>query len=339
MGMRERVNPTLIGAFVIGAVALALILVILLGGGTLFQQSRHFVVVFDQSLHGLSVGAPVAFRGVPIGQVTSINPVIDADGGKLRAVNMIVDIEINRGQIRSAKTSLVDMESYNDDELADFFDQQGVRAQLALQSLLTGQLFVNLDFFPDSPVKKVEVTTNHPQIATIETGLQRLGRTIDTLPIDQIIEKFTNVLDGLDRVINAEEIPRILAAAQGTAESSERIATGIEQQLDPIMTDLRGAAAAANQALGQARDTLDLEDGPAGELLRNLTRAAETAEGTLAEARTALAQVDHLLGDHSPERQRIQAMLGELTSAARSFRVLADYLERHPEALIQGKRR
>lgn len=337
--MRERVNPTLIGAFVIGALALVAVLVILLGGGKIFQQSRQFVVVFDQSLHGLSVGAPVAFRGVPIGQVTAIQPVIDADVDKLRAVNMLVDIEINRGQIRSAKKSFVDMDTFNDAELAEFFDQQGVRAQLALQSLLTGQLFVNLDFFPDSPITKVDIVTDHPQIATIETGLQRLGRTIDTLPIDQIIAKFTNVLDGLDRVINAEEIPKILTAAQGTVEASERIATGIEQQLDPIMADLRGAAAAANAAMGEARTALDLEDGPAAELLRNLTRAAESAERTLAEARTTLAQAGHLLGDRSPERQRIQTVLNELTSAARSFRVLADYLERHPEALIQGKRR
>lgn len=339
MGVREKVNPTLIGAFVVGAVAVTVILVVLLGSGSLFQKSRHFVVIFDQSLHGLSTGAPVSFRGVPIGQVTSINPVIDAEGGKLRGVNMIVDIEINRGQIRSANPSFLDTEDFSDAELADFFDKQGVRAQLALQSLLTGQLFVNLDFFPDSPVKKVDMPTTHPQIATIETGLQRLGRTIDTLPVDQIIEKFTNVLDGVDKIINGAEIPKILAATQGTAESAERIADGIEQQLDPIMADLRGAAASANDAMGEARAALDLEDGPARELLDKLTSAAATAEKTLEEARVAVAQIDYLLGDGSPERQHIQSMLNELTSAARSFRILADYLERHPEALIQGKRR
>jgi paraquat-inducible protein B len=337
--MSAKVNPPLIGAFVVGAIVLAFILVVLLGGGQLLQQPRRFVVVFDSSLHGLSVGAPVAFRGVPIGQVTSIDPIIDTNESELRGVNIVVDIEIGRGKIRSAPGASVDTEHFSDAELADYFDKQGVRAQLGLQSLLTGQLFVNLDFFPGSPVNKADMTTKHPQIATIETGLQRLGRTIDTLPLEEIVAKVTNVLDGLDRIVNADEIPRTLAATERTVQSSMRLVEEIEGQIGPLLASLREATETASATIERAGIALDLQEGPAGELLANLTRAADTAEETLARAGAGAAWIEHLLSDRSPERQHLQRALSELSAAARSIRVFTDYLERHPEALIQGKQR
>ncbi len=337
--MRSKANPTLIGAFVVGAVALAVILVILIGSGRLFRDTRHFVVVFDSSLQGLSVGAPVAFRGVPVGQVTSITPVIDAEDGRLKGVNMIVAIEINRGQIRSAAGAPHDTEAFSDAQLADFFEKEGLRAQLALQSLLTGQLFVNLDFFPDSPASKANVPTPHPQLAATETGFQRLGRTIDTLPLDQIVEKLTRVLDGLDKLVNSEKIPGLLDAAERTAQSTERIASGVERQLEPLLTSLGETATATTQAMEQARTALDLQQGPASELLANLNRTAETVEQTLARIQSGVAELESLLDGRSPERQQLRSLLSEATDTARSIRLLADYLERHPEALLQGKRR
>jgi len=337
--MSAKANPTLIGAFVVGAAALAVILIVLLGAGRLFQDARHFVVVFDSSLHGLSVGAPVAFRGVPIGQVTAINPVFDAHDERLDTVNMIVTIELNRGQIRAAEGSELDTADFSDVELAEYFDEQGIRAQLALQSLLTGQLFVNLDLFPSSPLDKAELSTPYPQIATIETGLQRLGRTIDTLPLDQIVEKLTNTLDGFERIVNADEIPAILAAAGRTAASLERIVGRLERQLGPLVADLEKATEAAAAAMTQARTTLDLSQGPGAELVGNLARAAAAAERTLQEARSGVAEIEQLVAADSPERVRLRRALGEMTAAARAVRLLADYLERHPDALLQGKRR
>lgn len=339
--MRAKANPTLIGAFVVGAVALAVILVVLLGSGRLFRDTRQFVVVFDSSLHGLSVGAPVSFRGVPVGQVTSITPVIDAEDGELEGVDMIVAIELNRGQIRSAAgdDTALDTEDFSDAELAKFFDEQGVRAQLALQSFLTGQLFVNLDFFPNSPLSKTDVKTTHPQIATIETGFQRLGRTIDTLPLDQMVEKLTSTLDGLDKIVNAAEIPSILAATERTAQSAERIAAGIEHEIEPLLQGLRETAAATTGAMQQAQATLEQTRDPANDVLASMIDTAEAAEQTFSQAQRTIRQLEELIGTGSPERQRLQSLLSEATGAARSVRLLADYLERHPESLLQGKRR
>lgn len=336
---KSKANPAVIGAFVIGAVVLAISLTLVLSGGRLFQPARQFVVVFDSSLHGLSVGAPVAFRGVSIGQVTSINPVLEARNGRLEAVNMVVAIQISHGQFHAADGRLLGTDDFNDEELARVFDERGIRAHLALQSLLTGQLYVNLDFFPGSPATKVDLPTPYPQIATTETGIQRLGRTIDTLPLEEIIAKVTTALDGIAGLATAEEIPSILAAAERTAAAAEQIAVRLDAQIDPLLDSLREAAQATAGAMEQARVTLDLEQGPAGDLVARLTRAAETADKTLEQARGGVAQLEHLLGDRSPERQRLQQALAETSAAARSLRLLADYLERHPEALLHGKRR
>ena len=363
--MARRANPTLIGAFVLAAIALAVALVVLLGSWTFLAQPRHLVAVFKTSLHGLSVGAPVELRGVPIGKVTDISPVGILTKGQPTSVHMLVTLEIDRGlfHFRTTEGTPAKYPEMSDEKLAKVFDQEGMRAQIALQSLLTGQLYVNLDFFPGSPLNIADIDTPYPQIGTLQTGLEKLGKTIETLPLDQLAAKAVAVLDGLNRTINSPAIPKILSSLEETSAHTKAITAKLDAKLDSLVGQLRAAleatTAAMSQAkatlalntgvpgevastliatLDQARATIALKQGPAAELVARLDRLADTAEHAMTEAKGALNEAKAMLNDRSATRQSLDQMLTELAQAARSVRSLANDIDRHPEALLQGRR-
>jgi len=337
--MSKQANPTLIGGFVVVAAILAVIVVLVLSGGRLWAKTRHFVVVFEGSLHGLSVGAPVTFRGVPMGQVVDITPVMIMRDGEPAGLDVLVTIEMQRRQLQTSVGETIDTARYSDAEVAEFYDRSGVRAQLALQSVLTGQLYVDLDFYPGSPLNKVDVKAPYPQLATIETGLKKLGKSIESLPIDQLAHQALSVLEGIERRVNSPDVDRILASGADAAAALKDTLERIDAEVDPLVVSLRHAADATAGAMKQAEQTLDLERGPAGKMVADFSKAAESADQALREMRKAMGEASEMLDDRSAARQRLQNMLDELTAAARSLRLLADYLERHPEALLQGRAR
>jgi phospholipid/cholesterol/gamma-HCH transport system substrate-binding protein len=363
--MARRANPTLIGAFVLAAIALAVGLVVFLGSWSFRAQTRHFVVVFKTSLHGLSTGAPVTIRGVPVGKVTDIVPVVTVVKGQPTSVHMLVTIELDRSRFRfrSAQGTRAMSPKLTDRDLAKVFDQEGVRAQLATQSLLTGQLYVDLDFFPGSPLNVADIYTPYPQIGTIQTGLAKLGTTVETLPLDQLAAKAVGLLDGLDRTINSPAIAKILSSVEKTSADTEKISAKLDASLQPVLGQLRAVLQATTTAmsqasatlaldtgvpgevassfiatLDQARETIGLKRGPAADLVVRLNRVADSSEQALTEAKDVLTEAKHLLDERSASRQNLDQMLTELAQAARSIRSLANYLDRHPEALVQGRR-
>jgi paraquat-inducible protein B len=363
--MARRANPTLIGAFVLAAIALGVLLVVLIGRWTLFAQPRHFVVVFKSSLHGLSVGAPVELRGVPIGEVTEISPVVILTKGQPTSVHMLVTIELDRSRFRfrSAQGTPATSPKLTDRDLAKVFDQEGVRAQIALQSVVTGQLYVNLDFFPGSALNIADIHTPYPQIGTLQSGLEKLGKTIETLPLDQLVAKAVAVLDGLDRTINSPVIAKILISVEKTSANAQEITATLDARLQPLLGQFRAAleatTAAMSQArstlaldtgvpgevassfiatLDQARETIGLKRGPGADLVVHLNRVADSAERALSDAKATVSEAKAMLDDRSATRQSLDQMLTELAQAARSIRSLANYLARHPEALLQGRR-
>lgn len=360
--MGRQANPTLIGSFVLLAFALAAVVALVLGGSKIFKQPRHFAVVFEGSLRGLSVGAPVTFRGVRIGQVSDITPLVLVREGQVN-LDVVVTLELLRGQFQGLGGSEIGFTRLNDREFAEQLSAAGIRAQLAMQSFLTGQLYVDLDFHPGSPLTLAEVETRYPQLGAIQGGLRRLGKTIETLPLDQLAAKALDTLQGIDRTVNSPRIAEILDAVQKSAASLERLTAQLDADLGPVLASVRGAAdstaAAMDQArrtlafdsgvpgrmassligtLDQARQTLNPKDGPVASALAGLTRAAESADQALREAKSAFSEAEQMLDPRSDTRRRLQTLLEELAAASRSLRVLADYLERHPEALIQGKR-
>jgi paraquat-inducible protein B len=356
--MGRRANPTVIGAFIIGAVALIVIGILVLGRGHFFSDTRTFVLYFDGSIKGLNIGAPVEFQGVRIGSVTDIQVIHLSKTGEFRTP-VYIQIEINR--IRQAE-----MRQSRAEQMEHFKSliQRGLRAQLVAQSLVTGQLIVQLGFFPDTPIRLVGGDPDVPEMPTIPTTLQQaqaaaqnILEKIQDLPLDQILANFMMTLEGVNRLVNAPEVHSMVQAMSETMTDVQRLVRQLDGQVGRVLDDVGGTSDASRALLsdlqqlvrridGQiipladgAKQTLDatravLKDGQ--QLIRNadgrVIRLAESFTDTAKAAQATMLTAQRRLDDN------LVVTLQEVTTAVRSIRVLADFLERNPNALLTGRR-
>jgi paraquat-inducible protein B len=165
--MNKRISPAMIGAFVLGAVALIVIAILVFGSGRLFRQTRTFVLYFDNSVNGLRVGAPVKLKGVEIGSVKDIRLLV-GQGTAGDMIPVIIEIDLKkltrRGAAAAAETT-VDPEA-----MQKVIVDRGLRGQLDMESLVTGLLYVAIDFFPGTPINLVQKPGgdyDYPEIATL----------------------------------------------------------------------------------------------------------------------------------------------------------------------------
>jgi paraquat-inducible protein B len=207
--MSKKAKKTLIGAFVAGAVALLVIGLIVFGSGKLFRRTNKYVLFFKDSVKGLAVGAPVTFRGVKIGTVKEINLVYDPDT-RFAFIPVIIETEPYR---------IKDMPLKRDRENVQYLIKTGLRAQLDIQSLLTGQLLIVLDFFPDKPARMLGLMKEYIEIPTIPSPFGELQKNISDIPLKDI-------------TLNLQESMRSLNIA--LKESRENIIFDVEKTLREV---------------------------------------------------------------------------------------------------------
>ena len=161
--MARQARKTLIGAFVVGAVALAAVAIVVFGSGRFFQKRFTFVMFFSGSITGLSVGSPVEFRGVRVGQVTKIAAVLDP---KTLSIAIPVYVEIDpKSLIISGSEDAASV--FSTHTLYEPLLEKGLKAQLDIESFITRQLYINMDFYPDRPTKLLGLDPRYPEIPTI----------------------------------------------------------------------------------------------------------------------------------------------------------------------------
>jgi paraquat-inducible protein B len=168
-------NKKAIGAFVVVALALAVGAIVVFGSGKFFVKRYQFVAFFQGSVKGLRVGAPVVFRGVKIGAVTDMMIYANRSDPSNRSFEIPVILEIEGGNIQSIGPEIKDQKQY-----IQALINSGLRAQLQMQSLVTGQLMINIDFYPDTPVRlvgtrKIHLARDVMELPTIETPMQKIG--------------------------------------------------------------------------------------------------------------------------------------------------------------------
>ncbi len=337
--MSQRANPALIGGFVVAAVALAVAVVLLFGSGQLFTRQPKYVAFFEGSLFGLNVGAPVAFRGVRVGSVTDVSALLYTRGDDgMPTIRIQVTMEMSRNPVEIRDQSLLQRQT-RETLIDTLIEDRDMRAKLAMQSIVTGLLYIELDFFPGSESVFLDIETPYPQLPTIQSGLQRFTQSLQALPFDEIAHKAVDLLDGLDEIVRSPQIQDIISNAGTTLLDLQRLTGNLDTHLAPLAEALRVAAEAATKALRQAELTLALNEGVPGKLAVDVATAAEATTAALVQAEQTLAAAEDVLGARSPLQARTIKLLNELTAAARSLRILADFLQRHPEALLRGKRR
>lgn len=263
-----------------------------------FPTKTFWVLYFDGSVGGLSAGAPVEFRGIKVGKVVDVKLAFNPDERDFR-VPVLIEMEPER-IIPAADVPEVEERR----QILEHLVEKGLRAQLKLGNLITGQQVVSLDMFPKAPQRRIVWKTPYPELPTVPAPIEEIGTRmsqilakIENLPIEQI------GIDLRDTVRNTKQLT-------GAAQLQETA-----RNLNEISREMHQAVA---------------------EFRANVT--PEIAD-TLARARKSLAAVEAALGSEAPLQVKMGSALEELAAAARSLRTLTDYLERHPEALIYGKKK
>ncbi|UCF83394.1 MAG: MCE family protein [Desulfobacteraceae bacterium] len=344
--MGKQANKTMIGGFVLGAVTLILAGVVIFGSGQFLKKTHRFVLYFSGSIKGLNVGAPVMFRGVKIGSVTDIVMRFDPDDLSVQ-IPVYIEMDPQRITMVRGHTHLL--------EYAQLMVERGMRAQLTVESLVTGQLMIALDFYPDKPLRLVGKGTESPEIPTIPSTMEELSRTIEKLPLEELAHKLTSAISGIERAVNAPEVGESIRTVNQTLKGIQALVENINNRIEPLASSIEESvrdygklARNADRQVEPLAKGIKETVGDTQKLVRNVDRriaplqssidsTAQAATAALVQAEKTLREIKGVTGKDSTLNYQLSNTLKELSSAARSIRVWADYLERHPEALIRGK--
>jgi len=323
--MSKKANPGVVGVFIVSGAAVLVAGIVLFSSSRLFTRSQDYILYFDSSLNGLSEGAPVKFRGVPIGTVKRM---LISYNQAPHDVFMPVIIEVDEKLLRERLDHPGELK---DPGRLDANIRRGLRARLQAESLLTGVLYVELAILSNAaPVTFHQLKKQYPEIPTDSTELQQLlnnlaqfdlkglesklsqlitnvNAALVKLDTGQVVAGLTNLLMSLNNFANSPELTNALVSLRSTMNEYQRLGEKLNGRIDPL---------------------------------------ADSAKNTLAEASQTLTQVrravQHLNGMVEPDSQlqtELLRALQQVAGAAQSLSSLADFLERHPNALLTGRKK
>jgi paraquat-inducible protein B len=307
-------NPRLVGIFVLGGLALATLLVTLLGGGRFFSRKVPFITYFSGSVTGLRVGAPVRFRGIVVGQVTGIYLSLEVDS---MAGYVPVSFEIDEQRVRRRGAS---GRRLRQQSVIDSMIGRGLRAELQTESFVTGQKYVALEFRSDVPavlvrdpaVRAMEIPAVPVGDADLQAEMVRLLRVIAKIDFQGLAARLQLVLDNVNKLFGdakvgdmATELQHTLLSLQHTSDSIGRLAGAASSEVGPSLESLRRTSARLEESLARLDTTL---------------QAARVS-----------------LDPESPTFVRVERAAKDISGAAQSLRLLTEYLERNPGSLLRGR--
>jgi paraquat-inducible protein B len=329
--MNKKMSPAVIGAFVLGAVALIVIAILVFGSGRLFRQTREFVLYFDNSVNGLRIGAPVKFKGVEIGSVKDIRLQLEK-GAEVNKIPVIIEIDLKKLTSRGAQADI----TVNREMFQQAIVDRGLRGQLEMESLVTGLLFVALDFLPGTPLNLVQQAGGdyeYPEVPTLPTTLEqakdavtRIMTKLEEIDFKELGANLQATLKGVNRTVNSPEIESVL-----------RSLARVMPKVDEAVVNIRNLAGTLDDKVKILADDLQLTSGDARLALKQAGDALKQTEETMKRAEAAVANIETLSDLDSPVNYELVKGLRDVSSAARSLRSLTDYLERNPRAPIFGK--
>lgn len=317
--MAKQANRKMIGGFVLIAVCIMAASVVIFGSGDWFKKSLQYVLYFQESVKGLNVGSPVLYRGFMVGEVRRV--VIQADTKDLKDA-VVVYVEIYPETVVFA-TGEISIEQWKE-RMSDLIDR-GLRGQLVPQSLITGKLSIELNEHADHQAVLMNIDLKYTEIPTIPSTLSKIESALGKLDLEKISSSLISVLVNADRILSNPDIDAGISELKSTLVDARRLVNNVDKEVKPLS--------------GKAQTTLD----DVGKLARHVDGKvdpiAQSVTGALKTVDSAFKSIDELVGKRSPTRADLENTLKELAGAARSLRVLADYLEQHPDALLKGKNR
>ncbi len=333
--MSNKSNPAVIGGFVIGAIALLVAAVIVFGGGELFATKRYLVTYFPGSVKGLRVGSDVLFRGVRVGYVTGIEVVTDPDIDRF-SIPVTFQILPDTFTVESTGGKLLSLSADEASERIDALVKRGLRTKLETESFVTGQLLIQLDFYPNDKAVFRGENTRHQEVPSVPSDIQQYVQQLQKLAaeinkqvdVEKLVADVQGIMAGLNKLANSPELQDALVGL-------DRLVNARETQALP--GDLHNAARSFTQTMDDTRQVVATLDKDVGPLISDTRRALDSLNVALTNATGVLQDAQLQLRQEGATNYEFINTLNEVQQAARSLRTLTDYLDQHPEAFIRGK--
>jgi len=327
--MSQKANPTLIGAFVFGAIVIAIGAVLFFGSANLFARKQLFETYFQQTVNGLAVGSNVKYKGVTVGKVTRVQ--LKFQGADEAPVVRVI-YEINTDNLLNKYGLSIDLSDRKRHEKAI---DNGFRAKLDFESLISGQLFIALDFYKDAVAPVLHANDNNvdifeipPQPSDIDAILADLTKAIGNIgSVDfaSLAKELQGVLKSADAAIVSLHLDQLGPSIDKAANSISNLANGDQ---------VKSALVSVRESFDQLTATLKSLNPAVGDLKPTL----DQAKAALTNLQKSTAQLDQILKPDSSLRYQLDSSLSEISSAATAIQQLSDFLQRHPNSILFGRK-
>jgi paraquat-inducible protein B len=320
-------SATLIGTFVLGAITLLVAAILFFGSGNLFKERVTIVSYFHGSVAGLRIGAPVTYRGVRVGEVKSIGILLDTDTTpSIVQVNMELVPETVKwygAPITRAGTALPALV------------ERGLSARLVMQSFVTGQLQVELDFRPDAQASRLGRSSGAIEIPTVPSPFQNLTQQLEGLDIAAIVTALQRTLGSLEAILANPALTR-------TIEDLPALLTDTRRTVNALEREVKGLSSTGQQAMAESSAALQKTLASVQTLTENLDRESASTlaqmRDTLQNANTAVEGANALLDPRGRTVMQVQDAVEDLAATAARLRALSERVDRDPSVLIRGRR-
>jgi paraquat-inducible protein B len=323
-GSRKPGTQALIGAFVLGGTLLVLGTIVLFGNFHMFTPTLRAAIVFQDSISGLAIGAPVSFRGVRVGSVQSISVQFDAQT-KIAYIPVIVQIEL-------ANVIIMNRTDHDAADLPKVLPPS-LRAELDMQSFVTGQSEIDLDFDAASPAVLHPHVTSLPEIPTQQSTMEKMTKQLSKLPLKELTDDASATLKSLRALsekFNAS-LPPLIDSLRTTSDRAGDVIGDAGHSIAELQGRLDGTLA----EVGRLAATADLQIRQRGGELRTVLMSTNQ---TVVQARDVLTDLQSFTAERGSDHANIDSALRDLATTAASLRGLASEVEHNPQLLLTGRR-
>ena len=321
--MSKKANPTAIGLFVILGLTLAVGGLVLFGSAQLFSVQERFVLYFDASVKGLNPGAPVKFRGVTVGSVVEVRIRLNQAEDDL-TIPVIIEVDVDL--VRQKTDRAIDLK---DEEALQAAVEKGLRGLLDSQSILTGLLYVQLEYLANPPEPILhQVEPIYREIPTAPTDIQALMDNLAQVDLKSVTVKLDEVLGKLNTSLSELQMRDINAGVTNLLTTLHRTFDSLE------LAETMQSAQATLDEVRLLSETLRAKIGP---LADDADLAIQNASATFAELNQGVQDLREMLAPQAALRVQLVRALDDLGRAGESVAELAEFLKRNPNALIVGR--
>jgi len=327
--MSKQANPTTIGAFIVIGLLITILAIVAFNRNTLFTERADVVMYFDGSVKGLVIGAPVLFRGVTVGSVTNVKLVADPVRGRF-----LIPVH---AELEPQNLIPMGVPIEYDLKFLEALVDQGLTAQLELQSLLTGRLSIQLDMRPDKETHFYSEKNGEVEIPTIATPIETLAKSLKDINSDDLIHDVAEILAGINQLVNSKEVRSTIHDTAITASEARALITKLNGSMDELTQQLTNTLNQLDTTLKHTDKMVKNIDQQVLVLGNDLQNTLKNADSAINEIEISMKEIQSQVGASSPLIYNVNNTLEEVARAAQSFRALSDTLERHPEAILKGK--